>query len=396
MSKRSVKMVSFQSNSMDSIYSLDLHIPSPQVSSLSTPNENSDDSRARRRQDLLGLVNNLDLEMRMVGLGIGMDIKPDWDKSESSGNEDEYGIALASSEDGFEESGSEYAEEEDETDDASYISTPKPPAHSIRDSHNYESILMATNSRAAAAREREALGIPPSESAGPHMLSHAESHPESVMSSVDSELWDDAGSQGSSELSRGAEEMFRKLSRPPLARHGSSNSELHRAIVIFRNSEVAYVSKLAVVLDLFILPLRLKDSKAWIPGVPSPVASLLDWMEDIYQLHLDMLSILDSREQEGLSVNEVMMRLDQEIVKRLEVYLPFLLRHTVIGEVLEDRGSDFGEFVRIQEEEDGGRVRLKEVMKEPERRLGTMLEDLQVISFTYLYTKLSEFPFSAF
>jgi hypothetical protein len=80
-------------------------------------------------------------------------------------------------------------------------------------------VLIAERSHAAAARERRAFGIPPSESVevyqqrASQLLSHAESN----LSSVGSVYW-----QEEEELSPGAETLFRKLSVNDMGRQSQS------------------------------------------------------------------------------------------------------------------------------------------------------------------------------
>ena len=87
---------------------------------------------------------------------------------------------------------------------------PRVRPHRDRDSEQSDAVLIAERSYAAAARERRAFGIPPSESVEVYqqrsslLLSHAESN----LSSVGSVYWNEE----ERELSAGAETLFRKLS----------------------------------------------------------------------------------------------------------------------------------------------------------------------------------------
>ncbi|KIK64253.1 hypothetical protein GYMLUDRAFT_103246, partial [Collybiopsis luxurians FD-317 M1] len=103
------------------------------------------------------------------------------------------------------------------------------------------------------------------------------------------------------------------------------------------------------VINLFILPLRVQASKTWIAGVPLEIAKALDWLEDIIYLHRQICDTLQSFQTPEHWLGEAL----RTFVPRLEIYQPYLVK---IGSILEmlkrlvrDEGSDFGEFVRIQE-----------------------------------------------
>ncbi|KAF9014704.1 hypothetical protein BDZ89DRAFT_962626, partial [Hymenopellis radicata] len=48
------------------------------------------------------------------------------------------------------------------------------------------------------------------------------------------------------------------------------------------------------VIRLFVLPLCVQDFKAWISGVPLALSRLFDWLEDILNLHTQILEVLQS------------------------------------------------------------------------------------------------------
>ncbi|KAL0067025.1 hypothetical protein AAF712_006014 [Marasmius tenuissimus] len=104
--------------------------------------------------------------------------------------------------------------------------SPQPVLPGRESFNHYESVIIAKQSREAAARGREALGIPPSESdevySSPTMgASHIQHqyadantpstlpHTDSVVSTIDGDSWDDDKDDG--QLSTGAEELFRTL-----------------------------------------------------------------------------------------------------------------------------------------------------------------------------------------
>jgi hypothetical protein len=104
-----------------------------------------------------------------------------------------------------------------------------PPAHGQprvrsarrdRVSEQSDAVLIAERSHAAAARERRAFGIPPSESVEVYQprVSQLLSHAESNLSSVGSVYWHEE----EEELSPGAETLFRKLSGKEVGRRSQS------------------------------------------------------------------------------------------------------------------------------------------------------------------------------
>ncbi|KAJ4493708.1 hypothetical protein C8J55DRAFT_378792, partial [Lentinula edodes] len=117
------------------------------------------------------------------------------------------------------------------------------------------------------------------------------------------------------------------------------------------------------VVSLFIIPLRVHATKSWIAGVPLEIAKVLDWLEDIVNLHTeirDMLQSFQTPECPLAGVSEAEDRGGARVayalrsfVPRLEIYQPYLVKLSNVSEMLrrlvKDRESDFGEFVRIQE-----------------------------------------------
>ncbi|KAF8840099.1 hypothetical protein BDN67DRAFT_904211 [Paxillus ammoniavirescens] len=48
--------------------------------------------------------------------------------------------------------------------------------------------------------------------------------------------------------------------------------------------------------QLFILPLRVRDTRLWVTGVPGDVAKVFDWLEDIVQVHAQLFAALGGRQ----------------------------------------------------------------------------------------------------
>lgn len=78
--------------------------------------------------------------------------------------------------------------------------------------------------------------------------------------------------------------------------------EMRRQEVIWElsKSEEEFVNILQLILALFIQPLRTENETRWIPGLDPDVAKLFDWLDDIAQLHTEVLSIM-----RGCRINQV-------------------------------------------------------------------------------------------
>ena len=78
--------------------------------------------------------------------------------------------------------------------------------------------------------------------------------------------------------------------------------EMRRQEVIWElcRSEEEFVDLLQTMLDLFVRPLRTENDTKWIPGLDPSVAKLFDWLDDIAQLHVDVLIIM-----QGCRTNQV-------------------------------------------------------------------------------------------
>ena len=104
----------------------------------------------------------------------------------------------------------------------------------------------------------------------------------------------------------------------------------------------------------FILPLRVESSRSWITGVPRNVARLLDWFDDIVNLHEQIYQSLCSvRDTQSPTTDRVSESLRCFVLKA-EVYQPYLIRLPDVSEeisLLMTGGgeSDFGQFVNLQE-----------------------------------------------
>lgn len=71
--------------------------------------------------------------------------------------------------------------------------------------------------------------------------------------------------------------------------------EMRRQEMIWElcRSEDEFVHLLHTMLKLFVRPLRTENDTRWIPGLDADIARLFDWLDDIAQLHAEVLAILE-------------------------------------------------------------------------------------------------------
>jgi hypothetical protein len=103
----------------------------------------------------------------------------------------------------------------------------------------------------------------------------------------------------------------------------------------------------------FILPLRVESSSSWITGVPRNVERLLDWFDDIVNLHEQIYqSLCSARDTQSPTTDRVSESL-RCLVLKAEVYQPYLIRLPGVSEeisfLMKDGESDFGQFINLQE-----------------------------------------------
>jgi hypothetical protein len=131
--------------------------------------------------------------------------------------------------------------------------------------------------------------------------------------------------------------------------------EMQRQEVIWElcETEDVFVRQLHSVVRLFVQPLRAQNSKTWITGVPTDVARLFDWLEDIVNLHSQILTALHATRKGHYSMVERIAESLKVFVPRLEIYQPYLVRlediAALIERLMDDERSDFGEFVTLQQ-----------------------------------------------
>ncbi|KAH9051647.1 hypothetical protein EDB83DRAFT_2396851 [Lactarius deliciosus] len=121
-------------------------------------------------------------------------------------------------------------------------------------------------------------------------------------------------------------------------------------------TERAFVRRLRTFVRVFIRPLRMKDSVSWLAGVPPEVARLFDWLEDLINIHAQISSALRAIVSEQYPIVMRIAGRIRSFVSRLEVHQPYVVRlestTLLIKRLTAESSSDFGEFIRIQQEHD--------------------------------------------
>ncbi len=171
-----------------------------------------------------------------------------------------------------------------------------------------------------------------------------------------------------------------------LSRHyGLEEMDRQELIYAFCTSENAFVRSARRVVRTVLLPLRSRESREWLPGLPAEIARLFDWIEDIVNLHAAIarsLSTVAAIWQTGSIVQRVAGTL-KGFVPRLETYMPYLAKYEGLKEVVqwhaEQDGGEFGEYLRMAERERADdEWPLQKLFNEPYARLRSYLDVFQV------------------
>ena len=165
----------------------------------------------------------------------------------------------------------------------------------------------------------------------------------------------------------------------------STNNHTHPAITERQDflrslfsSEKAFVKSARGVIRTYFVPLRARDSHSWLVGLPSPIARLFDWLEDIVNVHA---ALVRSLQEHGAEIRAL-----RTFAAQLEVYVPYVVKLDSAREALrwhltEDQGA-FGEYLRIKSTErprsKKGEWTLEQLVEEPLLRLHGYLDVLQV------------------
>ncbi|KAH9961967.1 hypothetical protein BC827DRAFT_249515 [Russula dissimulans] len=141
-----------------------------------------------------------------------------------------------------------------------------------------------------------------------------------------------------------------------LDRYGEVEIKRQQVIWDLCETERTFVKRLQTFVRLFIRPLRMKDSVAWLAGVPTEVARLFDWLEDIINLHAQISSALRAVVSEQYPIVMRIAGRVRSFVARLEVHQPYVVRlestAVLIKRMSVEPSDDFGEFIRIQQEQE--------------------------------------------
>ncbi|KAH9847095.1 hypothetical protein C2E23DRAFT_742526 [Lenzites betulinus] len=171
-----------------------------------------------------------------------------------------------------------------------------------------------------------------------------------------------------------------------LSRHyGPTEMERQELIYSLSASEDAFVKAARRVIRTTVLPLRARESRAWLPELPTEIARFFDWLEDIVNLHVLIsraLSAVGAIWQAGSIVQRVAGTL-KGFVPRLEVYMPYLAKYEGVREAvrwhMERDGGEFSEYLRMKERDRAeGEWSLEKLLEEPGARLRGYLGLFQV------------------
>lgn len=104
---------------------------------------------------------------------------------------------------------------------------------------------------------------------------------------------------------------------------------------------------------LFIRPLRVQNSKAWIAGVPSNVAKLFDWFDDIVTLHEEIYESLCLARDTMTPTTDRVSEVLRHFVLNAEVYQPYLVRLSDVSKEImaltDSYNNDLGQFISLQQ-----------------------------------------------
>ncbi|KAL5522024.1 hypothetical protein ACEPAF_1880 [Sanghuangporus sanghuang] len=163
-----------------------------------------------------------------------------------------------------------------------------------------------------------------------------------------------------------------------LERHGEIEMRRQEVIWELCETEQAFLRSLRTALKTFAYPL-LGKNRVWVSGLPNNISRLLDWLEDIFQLHAQISSALQHARS---SQYPVVLRIAETLrvfVPRLEVYQPYIVRLDEvieeIEEIMRDPTSELGEFLRLQSSgEDCAEMSFSAFLWSPLTRLGRYLK----------------------
>ena len=149
------------------------------------------------------------------------------------------------------------------------------------------------------------------------------------------------------------DQQWQTLERHLLDSYGEVEARRQRFVWEFTESEHSFVTQLQNMMQLFILPLRVRDTRMWVSGIPSDVMKLFDWLDDIVRVHAQLSSTLAARQIVDHPRLQIISEVFRGFVPRLETYQPYLVKleftASVIDSLIHEGKNDFGEFVKLQE-----------------------------------------------
>lgn len=147
--------------------------------------------------------------------------------------------------------------------------------------------------------------------------------------------------------------QWQALERHILGSYGEVEARRQRFVWEFTESEDSFVTQLQNMIQLFILPLRVRDTRMWVSGIPSDVTRLFDWLDDIVRVHAQLSSTLASRQIIDHPRLQIISEVFRGFVPRLETYQPYLVKleftASVIDSFVHEGKNDFGDFIKLQE-----------------------------------------------
>jgi hypothetical protein len=165
-------------------------------------------------------------------------------------------------------------------------------------------------------------------------------------------------------------------------RYGKTEMSRQEVIWDLCEREHYLVKHLHTALQVYVHPLLGKD-RQWINGLPTLITRLLDWLDDIFQLHSQIHSTL---RQLRSSQYPVILRVAESLrpfIPRLEIYQPYVARLdevlSMIDSLVRNETNDLGEFIRIQNSSQANiSMDMSSYLRLPTKRLGEYLDTFQV------------------
>ena len=149
------------------------------------------------------------------------------------------------------------------------------------------------------------------------------------------------------------EQQWQTLERHILGAYGEVEARRQRFVWELTESEDSFVTQLQNMIELFVLPLRVKDTRMWVSGIPSDITKLFDWLDDIVRVHAQLSSTLTARQIVEHPRLQILSEVFRGFVPRLEIYQPYLVKleftASVIDSLIHEGKNDFGDFIRLQE-----------------------------------------------